>query len=104
MSSSPHDIIGTAATIQFHPGAIGLIPGGLEYQATIAGQPKQTAIPNHHVSVGVANILTVLVGAQVPSFHHADSGPHIGPGTYPFLETGQTDGTHTGGFVPEAGI
>ena len=69
-------MIGTAATIQFQPGAIGLTPGGLEYPAAIAGHPKHTANPNHPVSVGVANILTVLVGAQVPSFHPADSGPH----------------------------
>ena len=65
-------MIGTVATIQFHPGTIGLIPGGLEYPAAIAGHPKHTAIPNPPVSVGVANILTVLVGAQTPSFHPAD--------------------------------
>lgn len=80
LSSCPQAIIGTAATIQFHPGAIGLIPGGFEYPAVIAGPPKHTAIPNHPVSVGVANILTVLAGDQVPSFHQADSGPHLGPG------------------------
>ena len=70
----------------------------------IAGHPKQTAIPNHPVRVGVANILTVLVGDQVPSFHHADCGPHFGPGRYHALETGQTEGTHIGGVVPVAGI
>ena len=97
-------MIGTAATIQFQPGAIGLTPGGLEYPAAIAGHPKHTANPNHPVSVGVANILTVLVGAQVPSFHPADSGPHKGPGTYHAFETGQTDGTQTGGLVGVASI
>ena len=97
-------MIGTAATIQFQPGATGLIPGGLEYPAVIAGQPKQTAIPNHPVSVGVANILTVFVGAQVPSFHHADFGPHFGHGTNQRGEAGQTAGTQIGGVVPVAGI
>ena len=47
----------------------------------MAGPPKHTAIQAPQVSVGVANIRTKLVGAQVPRVPPADGAPHTGPGT-----------------------
>jgi hypothetical protein len=79
-SHSPHSQLmsGIAATIQFHPGTIGCTHLGFPLPATLAGQPKHTAIPNPHVRVGVANTLTKFVAEFVPSFHPAHAGqPHL---------------------------
>lgn len=63
------------------------------FHAVLAGQPKQNAAPIPRVRVGVTNTRNVLVGAQVPSTHHADGNQHV-HGTYARGDTGHTAGIH----------
>lgn len=94
-----------ATTIQFHPGANGLTTFGIELPATIAGQPKHIAVHNHHVKVGVTNILNVFVGERIHLFHQAQSIAHQQANLLPHhgrknggqnvkLEAGKTEGIH----------
>jgi len=91
-SSPLHPRSGTAATIQFPHGTIGYTHGGFEYPAAIAGAPKQAAIPNPPVRVGVAKSLTKFVGEVAQSIPQA---PRVALHTpvYCIGEIGYTAGT-----------
>lgn len=62
---------GFAATIQFHPGVTGEIPGGGRAAATFC--PQHNAIPAAPVRVGVTKIRSILVFVGM-SHHPAPIG------------------------------
>lgn len=69
---------------------------GFPLPATLAGQPKHTAIPNPPVSVGVANTRTKFVAAFVHKLPPAPGPPQNGPGINVAEVAGYTDGRQHG--------
>jgi hypothetical protein len=85
---------GIAVTIQFQPGNNGCNHGIFAYHATLAGQPKHAATPNHQVKVGVANKRKKFEGLSTPKYQPAHVSEHHslkGLG-------GHTAGQHTGQY------
>lgn len=77
LPSPLHISIGVTVTIQFPHGINGDKPGGFKYPATAAGHPKQIAVPNPPVNVGVANIRIKFVGLVTHS--HPPAPRHTPP-------------------------
>jgi hypothetical protein len=69
-----------AIIIQFHQVIAGFIHFGGFAQAFLAGAPKQAAIQNHQLNVGVINNLKKLVGLSIHKYHQAQS-----PGQHHFV-------------------
>lgn len=68
----------------------------MEFPATLAGHQKHTAIPNHPVRVGVANIRTKFVGELIHFDPPAPGPPQKGPGINVADVAGYTDGRQQG--------